>query len=162
MWGGDAHPRAGVVRARGRERGWRLAAAESCTGGMIGALLTSVPGSSDVFVGGVVVYSNELKRNLLGGAEELLQAHGAVSAEVAAAMADGALVLGAECAIAVTGVAGPGGGSEAKPVGTVNLAVRTPRVRRTLSRRFPGDRAFVRELTANVALDQLRRAILEA
>ena len=162
LFGRDSDTLAAVVLALLRERGWRLAAAESCTGGMIGALLTSVPGSSDVFVGGVVAYSNELKHNLLGVAEELLGAHGAVSAEVAAAMADGAAALGAECAVAVTGIAGPAGGSEEKPVGTVHISVRTPLVRRTLSRRFPGDRAFVRELTANVALDRLRRAILEA
>jgi nicotinamide-nucleotide amidase len=161
LFGRDQETLAGVVLAALRARGWRAAAAESCTGGMIGALLTAVPGSSDAFVGGVVAYSNELKERLLGVAPELLAVHGAVSAEAAAAMAAGAAALGAECAVAVTGIAGPGGGSEEKPVGTVHIAVRTPLVRRVLSRRFPGDRAFVRELTANVALDQLRRAILE-
>jgi nicotinamide-nucleotide amidase len=77
-------------------------------------------------------------------------------------MAVGATRLGAECAIAVTGVAGPGGGTEAKPVGTVHIAVITPAGRRHVQQRFPGDRAFIRELTANVAIDQLRRALLEA
>ena len=162
LFGRDQETLASVVLALLRERGWRLATAESCTGGMIGALLTAVPGSSDAFAGGVVAYSNELKQRLLNVGADLLAARGAVSAEVAVAMADGATALGAECAVAVTGIAGPGGGSEEKPVGTVHIAVRTPRVQRTLSRRFPADRAFVRELTANVALDQLRRAILEA
>jgi len=109
----------------------------------------------------VIAYSNDLKRDLLGVSDELLATHGAVSGEVAAAMARGAGGLGAECAIAVTGIAGPGGGSEAKPVGTVYISVLTPINRRTVHQRFPGDRAFVRELTANVALDQLRRALLE-
>jgi nicotinamide-nucleotide amidase len=161
LFGHDDETLAAVVLALLRDRGWRLAAAESCTGGMLGALLTSVPGASEVFVGGVVAYSNELKRQLLGVGEALLAERGAVSEEVAAAMADGAYGLGAECGLAVTGVAGPGGGSEAKPVGTVHIAVRTPARRRHLQRRFPGDRAFVRELTANVALDELRRALLE-
>ena len=162
LYGRDQDTLAGVVLARLRERRWRLAAAESCTGGMVGALLTAVPGASDVFVGGVVAYANALKEGLLGVGAELLTAHGAVSGEAAAAMAEGALRLGAECALAVTGVAGPGGGSETKPVGTVHIAVATPALRRAVHRRFPGDRATVRELAANTALDQLRRALLEA
>jgi nicotinamide-nucleotide amidase len=161
LFGRDHDTLAAVVLGLLRDRGWRLATAESCTGGMVGALLTSVPGSSDVFAGGVIAYSNELKRRLLGVSDELLAAHGAVSEEVAVAMAGGARGLGTECAVAVTGVAGPGGGSEAKPVGTVHIAVLTPTASRTVHQRFPGDRAFVRELTANVALDQLRRALLE-
>jgi nicotinamide-nucleotide amidase len=161
LFGRDHDTLAAVVLGLLRARGWRLATAESCTGGLVGALLTAVPGSSEVFAGGVIAYSNDLKRSLLGVSGVLLEGHGAVSEEVAAAMADGARDLGAECAVAVTGVAGPGGGTEAKPVGTVHIAVRTPTARRDLHRRFPGDRAFVRELTANVALDQLRRALLE-
>jgi nicotinamide-nucleotide amidase len=162
LFGFDGETLPEVVLAALRRRGWRLACAESCTGGMIGAQLTSVPGSSDVFVGGVVAYSNELKQSLLGVEPELLATHGAVSEAVAHAMAAGACRLGADCAIAVTGVAGPGGGSEAKPVGTVHIAVYTPVTRHHLQRRFPGDRAFVRELAANVAIDQLRRTVREA
>ncbi len=162
LFGFDGATLPEVVLLELRRRGWRLACAESCTGGMVGAQLTSVPGSSDVFVGGVVAYSNELKQRLLGVEGALLQAHGAVSEEVAHAMAAGACSLGAECAIAVTGIAGPGGGSEAKPVGTVHIAVHTPAGRHHLRRRFPGDRAFVREVATNVAIDQLRRALREA
>jgi len=161
LFGRDADTLAAVVLGALRARGWRLAVAESCTGGMVGAQLTAVPGASDVFVGGVVAYANELKSRLLGVGEELLATHGAVSAEVAAAMADGACALGAECGVGITGVAGPGGGSAAKPVGTVHVAVRTPTGRRHLGRRLPGDRALVRELAANLALDELRRALAE-
>ena len=161
LFGRDQDTLATVVLGLLRVRGWRVATAESCTGGLVGSLLTSVPGSSDAFVGGVIAYSNDLKRNLLGVSDELLAVHGAVSAEVAAAMADGACSLGVECAIAVTGIAGPGGGSDAKPVGTVHVAAVTPAARRSFHRRFPGDRAFVRELTANIALDQLRRVLQE-
>ena len=95
-----------------RERGWTLATAESCTGGLVAARLTSVPGSSDVFLGGIVSYANEVKIGELGVPAELIEEHGAVSAEVAAAMARGARErLGADVAVSVTGVAGPGGGT---------------------------------------------------
>ena len=162
LFGCDRDTLPAVALAAVRLRGWRLATAESCTGGMVGAQLTTVPGASDVYVGGVVAYSNELKQTLLGIDGDAIATHGAVSREVAEAMAVGATRLGAECAIAVTGVAGPGGGTEAKPVGTVHIAVITPAGRRHVQQRFPGDRAFIRELTANVAIDQLRRALLEA
>lgn len=162
LFGLDGDTLPGVALAALRRRGWRLATAESCTGGMVGAQLTTVPGASDVYVGGVVAYSNELKQALLGVDPALIAAHGAVSREVAEAMAAGARRFGAECAVAVTGVAGPGGGTEAKPVGTVHIAVVTPAGCRHVERRFPGDRAFVRELTANVAVDLLRRALQEA
>ena len=103
-----------------RERGLTLATAESCTGGLVAARLTSVPGSSDVFLGGVVSYANEVKTAALGVPEDVLAAHGAVSAETAAAMAEGARRrLDADVAVAVTGIAGPGGGSDEKPVGLV-------------------------------------------
>ncbi|MDQ4059666.1 MAG: CinA family protein [Pseudomonadota bacterium] len=108
---------------RFRADGLRLATAESCTGGLIAAALTEVPGSSDVVDRGFVTYSNEAKRDLLGVPETLLAAHGAVSEPVARAMAEGALARSAaDVAVAVTGVAGPGGGSAAKPVGLVHLA----------------------------------------
>ncbi len=161
LFGLDSDTLPGVALAAARRRGWRLATAESCTGGMVGAQLTSVAGSSEAYVGGVVAYSNELKQALLGVDAGLIAAHGAVSREVAEAMAEGARRLGAECGIAVTGVAGPGGGTEAKPVGTVHIAIATPAGCRHVQQRFPGDRAFVRELTANFAIDQLRRALEE-
>ncbi len=106
-----------------RTRGLRLATAESCTGGLIGATLTEVAGASDVFEGGLVTYSNAAKTRLLGVPQALLAAHGAVSREVAEAMARGALErLESDMAVAVTGIAGPGGASEAKPVGLVHVA----------------------------------------
>lgn len=107
-----------------RASGLKLAAAESCTGGLIAALLTSVPGSSDVFERGFVTYSNEAKSQLLGVPADLITAKGAVSEEVARAMAEGTLRHSrAQLAVAVTGVAGPGGGSPAKPVGLVHIAI---------------------------------------
>ena len=106
-----------------REEGLTLATAESCTGGMVAERLTSVPGSSRAFVGAVVAYADEVKARELGVPPEILARHGAVSAEAAAAMAAGAREqLGADVAVAVTGIAGPGGGSEKKPVGTVIFA----------------------------------------
>ena len=162
LYGRDADTLPGVVLGRLQARGWRLATAESCTGGLIGAAITSVPGSSAAYLGGVVSYADALKRRLLGVPDALLAAHGAVSREAAEAMAAGARALGAECALAVTGVAGPGGGSEEKPVGTVHIAAMTPAGVRHARHRFPGDRAMVREMTVNFALDLLRRALVEA
>ena len=110
-----------------RERGLTLATAESCTGGLVAARLTSVPGSSDVFLGAVVAYADEVKARELGVPAEVLERHGAVSAEAAAAMAAGARArLGADVAVAVTGVAGPGGGTPEKPVGLVYLHAAGP------------------------------------
>ncbi len=108
-----------------------------------------------------MAYSNELKRRLLAVPESVLAEHGAVSRETALAMAEGARSLGAECGLAVTGVAGPDGGSDEKPVGTVHIAAATPRGTRHARHRFPGDRAMIREITANFALDLLRRALAE-
>ena len=106
-----------------RARGQRIATAESCTGGLIAALLTEIPGSSDVVERGFVTYSNEAKIEMLGVPADLIAAHGAISEAVARAMAEGALRASqADIAVSVTGVAGPGGGSEAKPVGLVHLA----------------------------------------
>jgi PncC family amidohydrolase len=107
-----------------RERGLTLATAESCTGGLVGHLITEVPGSSDYYRGGVVSYGDELKRELLGVAGHTLEQHGAVSAQVCLAMAEGARArLGASVAVAVTGIAGPTGGTDAKPVGLTYVAV---------------------------------------
>ncbi len=161
LYGRDADTLAGVVLAALGRRGWRLATAESCTGGLIGAHITAVPGSSASYVGGAVAYSNDLKRRLLAVPEGVLAEHGAVSRETALAMADGARALGAECGLAVTGIAGPDGGSAEKPVGTVHIAAATPRGAHHAHHRFPGDRAMIREITANFALDLLRRALTE-
>ncbi len=144
-----------------RERGWTIATAESCTGGMVAARLTDAAGASDVVAGGIVSYSNEVKQRLLGVEAGDLREHGAVSAVVAQAMASGAIDrLGVQIAVSTTGVAGPDGGSEAKPVGTVYLAVETADgqdvVRHVL---LPGNRAAVRERTVTAALHLVRRVL---
>ena len=143
-----------VLRARRQ----RLAVGESCTGGLLGGRITAVPGSSDVFAGGIVAYADDVKRELLGVPAALLKAHGAVSEEVVLAMAAGAqqrFEVGA--ALAVTGIAGPGGGTADKPVGTVWLAARLGNTARALRRVFPGDRGEIRARSAQAALDLLRR-----
>lgn len=115
--------RAERLLATARAKGVRLAIAESCTGGLVAALLTEIPGSSDVVERGFITYSNAAKSEMLGVAADLIRNHGAVSPEVARAMAEGALAhSAADLAVAVTGVAGPGGGSESKPVGLIELA----------------------------------------
>jgi nicotinamide-nucleotide amidase len=144
-----------------RARGIRLATAESCTGGLIIAALTAIAGSSDVVDLGFVTYSNEAKTELVGVPPELITAHGAVSEPVASAMAEGALARSrAAITVAVTGVAGPGGGTPAKPVGLVwfGLARRGAPVLAE-SRIFPGDRAAVREATVSHALALIRAAL---
>ena len=136
-----------------RARGLSIGTAESCTGGLVAARLTSVPGSSDVVAGGIVAYSNELKERQLGVSPALLAAHGAVSAEVAEAMAKGARErLGVDVAVSVTGVAGPGGGTPEKPVGLVHMHAEGPEggLGRELS--FPGDRAAIRARSVVVSL----------
>jgi nicotinamide-nucleotide amidase len=123
MFPQDIESLATEVLAAARRRGWMLATAESCTGGLVAGALTAIAGSSDVVIGGLVTYSNAAKQALLGVAPELLTTHGAVSEAVARAMAEGALgATGARLAVAITGVAGPGGGSAAKPVGLVHFA----------------------------------------
>jgi nicotinamide-nucleotide amidase len=143
-----------------RERAWTVGTAESCTGGLLAGRLTDLPGSSDVVAGGIVSYANAVKESALGVPRAMLEAHGAVSAEVARAMAEGALeALGVDVALSTTGVAGPGGGSEEKPVGTVFVAVlaRDGGIVRRL--RIPGDRAAVRDRTTTAALHLLRRVL---
>ncbi len=143
------------------ERGALLVTAESCTGGQIAARLTDIAGSSAFFAGGVVTYSNELKQQLLGVPEEMLARHGAVSEPVARAMAEGALRrYGGTHAVAVTGIAGPGGGSEQKPVGTVHLALAGPEGTEAIRVLLPGDRAMVRRQTSQRALEMVRRRLL--
>jgi len=134
--------------------GKTLAVAESCTGGLLGGAITSTPGSSLYFSGGVLAYANSAKISLLGVPPDLIAARGAVSREVAVAMAEGVLSLfQADLAIAVTGVAGPGGGSRGKPVGTVWVAVVSPRGVRYAHRfRFPGGREAVRRETVRASL----------
>jgi nicotinamide-nucleotide amidase len=142
------------------EKGARLATAESCTGGLIGGRLTSVAGSSRVYLGGVVAYDDDVKLHLLGVSAETLAAHGAVSEAVAREMASGAArVLGADAALAVTGIAGPTGAMPGKPVGTVWIAVRWRERLRAFTHVLPGSRDAVRRRAAQWALDYLRRVV---
>lgn len=142
-----------------RARGWRVATAESCTGGGVAQAITAIPGSSDVLDRGFVTYSNEAKVEMLGVAEAALARHGAVSEPVARAMAEGAIRGSrAEASVAITGVAGPGGGTPAKPVGTVCFAWATrDGVVDVRTERLPGDRAAIRAASVRIALDGLAR-----
>ncbi len=144
-----------------RAKGLRIATAESCTGGMIAAALTDIAGSSDVFERGFVTYSNAAKTDLVGVPADLIAQHGAVSVHVAREMALGALKQSAaDVAVAVTGVAGPGGGSEAKPVGLVYLAVARRGADPAIERRqFHGSRADIRLATVERALEMLAEAL---
>ncbi len=138
-------------------RGATLATAESCTGGLVGAMVTEVSGASAWFLQGIVTYANAAKVSQLGVPADLIAAHGAVSEPVARAMAEGARrVSGATLAVAVTGIAGPTGGTEDKPVGTVHLALATPEGTRHVMRRFPFDRARNRTVSAFAALELVR------
>ena len=139
-----------------REKGLSLALAESCTGGMIAETITNVAGASDIFYGSAVTYVNSAKEHILGVAHETLEKHGAVSSECAEEMACGARsVYGADVAMSVTGIAGPGGGSEAKPVGTVWFGLAAEDGVETFRRRFNGDRAAVRRQTVAEVLRRL-------
>ncbi len=146
-----------IVLALCRARGFTLTAAESCTGGMVAERITSVSGASDVFAGSVVTYSNALKQHLLGVPDDLLERHGAVSAEVAAAMASGARMhLGADVSVAVTGIAGPDGGTPEKPVGLVYLHAASPDGERARELNLPGEREQIRRRSTVAALHLLR------
>ena len=142
--------------------GRRIATAESCTAGLVAARLTDIPGSSDYVAGGVVAYANEAKSGMLGVDPALIETHGAVSEPVAEAMARGALHrFGADTAVATTGIAGPGGGTEDKPVGTVCFSVMVddgPKLTKTLL--LPGNRSDIRERSTTVAMHLLRRVLL--
>lgn len=143
--------------------GLRICTAESCTGGMVASALTDVAGSSAAFAGGVVAYADAVKSTVLGVSSATLEAHGAVSAETAIAMAEGARMrLGADIAVAITGIAGPTGGSAAKPVGTVWLAIATPADTHAERRMLPGDRDGVRIRATVAALGLLLRAVRPA
>ena len=146
-----------------RARGLTLATAESCTGGLVAARLTSIPGSSDVVLGGVVAYANEVKERELGVSAELLAEHGAVSAEVAAAMARGARErLGAGVGVSVTGLAGPGGGTAEKPVGLVYCHASGPDGELGRDFSFPGDRAAIRARSVVIALHLVRTLLTKS
>jgi nicotinamide-nucleotide amidase len=146
-----------------RERRLTLATAESCTGGLVAQRLTSVAGASDVFVGAVVAYADQVKSSELGVEPELLDRHGAVSAEVAAAMAAGARKrLGADVAVAVTGIAGPGGGTEEKPVGLVFVHAEGPDGGHGVDFHFAGDRESIRRRAAATALHLVRRLLTQS
>ncbi|GFK94098.1 Nicotinamide-nucleotide amidohydrolase PncC [Fundidesulfovibrio magnetotacticus] len=142
------------------ERGWWLATAESCTGGLVSGALTAVSGSSAWFAGGVVAYSNAVKESLLDVPRLLLEAHGAVSREVVLAMASGAAQrFGVQCAVSVSGVAGPTGGTSEKPVGTVWLGFSVDGVATAEVHRFEGDRESVRGQSVLAALEGLVRRV---
>ncbi len=144
-----------------RESKATVAVAESCTGGLLGELFTSVPGSSDYFLGGIIAYANRIKSEVLGVSEKLLTEYGAVSRQTALAMAAGAKRrLGATWALSTTGIAGPGGGTPEKPVGLVWIALEGPSGAEAFRYRFPGDRETVRLRAALCALNYLRLALL--
>ncbi|HEX3534190.1 MAG TPA: competence/damage-inducible protein A [Gemmatimonadaceae bacterium] len=158
-YGEDEADLAAVVLDRCRALKLKLAVAESCTGGMLGERITSIPGSSDVFLGGVIAYDNELKKKLLGVRGEDLERHGAVSEEVALQMASGVRdTTGADVGVSVTGIAGPGGGTPEKPVGLVWVAVHGSDAK---ARRFHvgGDRTEIRQRAAQAALEMVRRTL---
>jgi len=153
---------AALVLGELERRGAKLAVAESCTGGLLGARLTAVPGSSRVFLGGVVAYENEVKCGLLGVSADAIVRHGAVSEEVVRQMCAGAArALGAEAAAAITGVAGPDGGTAEKPVGTVWIGVQWQNKVRAFHVVLPGDRDSIRRRAVQAALDALRRAMAD-
>jgi nicotinamide-nucleotide amidase len=160
VWGEGKDELPGVVVARLAARGERVALAESCTGGLVAQLLTDVAGASAVIDLGVVAYANAMKERVLGVPDDVLAARGAVSEEVARALAEGARrVAGAAWGIGITGIAGPTGGTAEKPVGTVHLALAGPGGTHTVHRVYRGDRQRVRRAAAFEALDLLRLAI---
>lgn len=160
-YGEDAVDLAAVVLDDCRHRGLRIAVAESCTGGLLGARLTAIPGSSDVVLGGVIAYDNGVKEGLLGVGADLLRVHGAVSEPVARAMAAGVRArLGAPIGAGITGVAGPGGGTPEKPVGTVCVAVDLAGTTQAHRLRLIGDRDEIRYRATQMALDTVRRMLV--
>jgi nicotinamide-nucleotide amidase len=161
VYGEDGADLAAVVLELCRERTLTIGVGESCTGGLLGARLTAIAGSSDVVMGGVIAYSNALKTSLLGVPGALLAEHGAVSEPVVRSMASGCRrATGAAIGIAVTGIAGPGGGTEEKPVGTVWIASDLEGVVEARCLRLIGDRAEVRQRAAQAALEMVRRRVV--
>ena len=164
-FGVDGESLAAVVLERLRRRGESLAVADSCSGGGIGAALTAVPGASDVFLGGVIAYANAIKRDLLGVPQDLLEREGAVSDAVVTAMAEGVRqVSGADWGVAVSGIAGPAGGSAEKPVGLVHIAVAAAEGCGAEAMRFGSSRgrAWIQTLTVGEALNRLRLRLLDS
>ena len=161
VYGVDGAELEEVVGALLKQRRLSLAVAESCTGGMVGARITNIAGSSEYFERGAVVYSNLAKTEMLGVPADLIERHGAVSSEVAGAMAKG-IRQAAHTALglAVTGIAGPGGGTEKKPVGLVYLALASQKGVRTSEHRFPGSREQVRFRASQTALDMVRKYLI--
>lgn len=152
----DLKQLAAEVVANARTRGVSLGTAESCTGGLVAAAITSAAGASDIFKGAIVSYSNEVKVQRLSVSEQTLEEHGAVSEQTAREMACGALkALHVDMAVSVTGIAGPGGGSEEKPVGTVWFCVADNQTSSTRLERFDGDREDIRLLATRSALMML-------
>ncbi len=161
-YGADGADLAAVVLDQLRARKGRLVVAESCTGGLLGARITAVPGASSVFIGGVVAYDDVVKSGTLDVSPELLEQYGAVSEQVVSAMAEGVQrQFAVDAALAITGIAGPTGGTADKPVGTVWLAARLGARARALKRIFPGDRGEIRARSAQAALDLLRRVLAD-
>jgi nicotinamide-nucleotide amidase len=159
-YGRDGESLEQVVGHRLTARGLTLATAESCTGGLVGHRLTTVPGSSNFFERGVVVYSNRAKQELLGVSEEILRTHGAVSRPCAEAMVRGVCERsGTACGLSITGIAGPDGGTPTKPVGTVFIGLAVPGLVEARHFRFAGGRASVKWQSSQMALDMLRRAL---
>jgi PncC family amidohydrolase len=157
--GNEAAARVGALLL---QRGWTLSGAESCTGGLVGHYLTNIAGSSAYFMGGVLAYANQAKQELLGVCEEALRTVGAVSAEVALAMARGARQrLHTDVAYAVTGIAGPGGGTPTKPVGTVYTAVVTPLGEWVEHHLWQEDRETNKQLSALAVLDLIEHRLRE-
>ncbi len=153
---------AAVVLDLLRSRGMKIAVAESCTGGMLGARITAIAGSSDSMIGGVIAYANEVKEQQLGVLPETLKAHGAVSEETAREMAVGVCKrFGAQVGVSITGIAGPGGGTPEKPVGSVCIAVAAGGAIRTVRVQMIGDRDEIRRRSAQAALNLVRRALIE-
>jgi nicotinamide-nucleotide amidase len=162
-YGADDADLAAVVLDQLRHGRHRLGIAESCTGGMVAERVTNIPGASDTFIGGVVAYADVVKTAALKVPLETLEAHGAVSEETVRAMAEGAQRLfSADCTIAVTGIAGPGGGTPEKPVGTVWLAARVHTTAQAVKRLLPGDREEIRRRSAQAGLDLLRRVLAQS
>jgi nicotinamide-nucleotide amidase len=159
----DDRPVEELVLELAREQGLTLGTAESCTGGLVAARLTSVPGASDVLRGGIVAYENDVKLAQLAVPEETVVAHGAVSAETAMAMAEGTRKsLAADVAVAVTGIAGPGGGTPEKPVGLVHIHASGPGRELVRELHLPGDREAIRRRATAAALHLLRALLAQS
>jgi nicotinamide-nucleotide amidase len=145
-----------------RERGWTLAVSESCTGGLVGHRITNVPGSSDYYRGSITAYANAVKAQLLDVPQSTLEAHGAVSAETARAMARGVRrVFDADVGLSVTGIAGPGGGTPEKPVGLTYVGLSTPDGEVVERHVWPGDRVANKRASAEAVLELLRRHLID-